>query len=135
MLMPIDRKIRLQTFKFKQFDNIKFLSGIQLKFTNDFETPAFQAGCEEEQGKEFKCIKVDPQKHIAAISMNVYVGAVHGVRLIDEKGDYIVDYTWHAKGALGQWLTKEIPDSQSIIGVKCLTSYNTIPKVSFLLWR
>ena len=67
--------------------------------------------------------------------MNVYVGAVHGIRLIDPHGEYIIDYTWHAKGALGQWITKQIPDSQTIIGVKCLTSYNIIPKVSFLLWR
>ena len=77
------------------------MSGIQLEFTHKFETPPFQAGIEKEIGREFKCIEVDPQRQIAAISMNVYVGAIHGVRLIDEKGEYILDYTWHAKGALG----------------------------------
>ena len=46
--------------KFKQFDNTKFMSGIQLEFTHKFETPAFQAGIEKEKAREFKCIEVDP---------------------------------------------------------------------------
>ena len=68
--------------------------------------------------------------------MNVHVGAIHGLKLTDEHGEYIVNVVWHINGALGgDWVTESIPEGHTIIGIKCLTSYNIIPKFSFLLWR
>ena len=108
-LMPTDENIRLKTIKFKQFENTKFLSAIKLEFSNGMETPLFQAGMEVEVGRDAKILKVDTSRRIAQISMNVHVGAAHGLRLKDDNGDYIIDIVWHVKGALGEWVTHDIP--------------------------
>ena len=93
--MPLDQEIKLQTIKYKQFDNQKFLSGMQLEFSNGIKTPMFQAGMEAEMGWDPKTIKIDTTRKIAQISMNVHVGAIHGMRLIDDNGEYIMNVTWH----------------------------------------
>ena len=41
-----------------------------------------------------------------------------GIRLQDDKGEYILDMTW-ANWSHSEWTTYEIPDGQEIIGLKC----------------
>lgn len=104
-LMPLEKKILLKTIKIKQFENNKFLSAIQLEFTNGMSTPLFQSGIEEELGRQPKSLNIDPTRRIAQVSMNVHVSSIHGLRLLDDNGDYIIDIVWHCKGALGEWVT------------------------------
>ena len=48
--MPLDKEIKLSAIKYKQFDKTKFLSGMQLEWSNGMKSPMFQAGMEAELG-------------------------------------------------------------------------------------
>ena len=47
--------------------------------------------------------ELDPSKEISGISMKSWRDALSGLRLLDEDGEYIVDYTWQPAEASGAW--------------------------------
>jgi hypothetical protein len=48
-------------------------------------------------------IDVDPTRVISGISMKTWKDNLTGLRLFDEEGDYIVDYTWQPHEETGTW--------------------------------
>ena len=65
-------------------------------------------------------VDVDTSKRIRKIGIkkNQYLDLLFGLRLFDEKNEYIVNVTWNYVNS-GEWKYKEIPIDEEIIGLKC----------------
>ena len=112
----------------------KKLHGIQLAFSTGVATPLFK-GADTGQEENFVLIDVDPSKVISGISMKSWEDDLTGLRMIDEEGNYIVDYTWQPHEETGSWSeTKHILAGQSIIGLVVNKSQATISRLVFLFW-
>ena len=48
-------------------------------------------------------LKVDPTKRIAAIAMRESGDDLTGIRLVDDEGNFILDYTWSRRGNESDW--------------------------------
>lgn len=78
------------------------LHGIQLGFANGTETPFF-TGMDTGEEETVITLDVDPAREISGISMKRWRDTLSGLRLLDEDGDYIVDYTWQPTEESGAW--------------------------------
>ena len=59
-----------------------------------------------------------------------------GLRLFDEDGNYLVDYTWQRSNPTGKWSdVQSVPKGQSIIGLMINMPQQDIFRVAFLLWE
>ena len=61
----------LQSIRFKQIDNFKELSGIQLKFLNGVESPLFEASNTSADGT-LRSISIDVNAQIRYVSIRVH---------------------------------------------------------------
>ena len=83
-------------------------------------------------------VQIDPTKKITGVQVkNQSWGDLHGLRLIDENGDFVFNETWYesglfSKGAWGEVV--DLPQDTSIIGYRCETNGNEIERLAFLLW-
>ena len=122
------------------------LSAIQLEFTNGFKTPFYETegSKEAEPPIKPKNLYVDPERTIREISMMVTGSSptslrfIRGLRLIDEKGEFIVDYKWCASNLEGDWTTHKVPEHHRIIGLKCRNTkgaYDLMFRVGFQIWK
>ena len=110
------------------------LHGIQLAFSNGVETP-FYKGFNTGQEEHVVTIDVDPTRVISGISMKTWNDNLTGLRLVDEEGDYIVDYTWQPREETGTWQeTQWIPQGQTIVGLTVNQPQTDIYRLAFLLW-
>ena len=59
-----------------------------------------------------------------------------GLRLIDQKGIYVIDLNFMRKDIYTDWITKKIPMGQSIIGMKGNygKGLNYITSLAFVMW-
>ena len=48
-------------------------------------------------------LDIDPTKVISGVSMKRWNDHLTGLRLFDEDGNYIVDYTWQTTIPTGDW--------------------------------
>ena len=83
---------------------------------------------------EIRCIKVKGRRTVSQISIFWHHNHINGIRIKDDKGDYIVNECWFP--STGHWDTKQVPSGSEIIGLACNTnslSYS-IPHLAFLLW-
>ena len=80
----------------------------------------------------FKFIDIDPNRQIRSISVRSDpCGWIFGLRLMDEDGVNIVDANWN-KVEEGDWVTKDIPEGEEIIGLKC---DDQIKRIGFMCYR
>ena len=61
---------------------------------------------------------------------------IDGLRLLDEKGIYIVNTTWMTKEKVSsEWITRTIPGGQEIIGLRAaFNAKGYISSLGFLPW-
>ena len=123
------------------------MCGIKLIFSQGFSTPLFQTyfgalrGVDGQGREEYgiRRIEVDASRRVSAISMKVSGWFFLGLRLIDERGDFIVDETWLPESEQNwqvvdaEWVTKMLPEGEAIIGVKCVASKmkDNFPRIGF----
>ena len=96
-----------------------------------------QAGFGDRERERLKKIKVDTTKVIRKIGMIVdQDDQPIGLRLVDEKGVYIVNQTWFTKESqASDWITRTIPAGRDIIGLRCSYGANNhITSLSFMMW-
>ena len=117
------------------------LTGIQFVFTDGHKTPLFEVP--RAMGRDqLKTIELDTAKTITKIAMTVCEDdpeqgpQISGLRLLDEKGIYVVNVTFMKKEHYGQWVTKPIQKGQAVIGLKGNYSKNMryISSLGFVLW-
>ena len=71
---------------------------------------------------------------ITKIGIYWFKNHVCGIRLVDDKGLFLVDSVWY--DGMGDWEFKEIPEGTEIIGLKANTTLNfSIPSLSFIIWE
>ena len=59
---------------------------------------------------------------------------LEGIRFLGDNGEILAENTWNIRPK-GEWVTKEIPDGQAIIGIKCRTyALYHIRRLAFVLW-
>ena len=99
--------------------NNDVLKGLQLKFTDDIETPIFQKDAlkaREDAGRAvgkwaLKSADIDIRKKIAKVSVKVRQDQyfMDGMRLFDQSGAILVDLKWcDSKDSV--WETRDIPE-------------------------
>ena len=77
----------------------------------------FQGFGTEEETEEV-VLHIDPSRDIKGISVKQWKDNLSGIRMVDDKGEYIVDYTWQEHFETGEWSDMQtIPAGQSIIGL------------------
>lgn len=108
-------------------------------FTKGFESPFFfeEGGIIDRERETLKTIKIDTCKKIRKIAMIVTEDEeLAGLRLIDEKGIYIINTTWMTKGNLSSdWMTRTLPGGKDIIGLKInYGAKNLITSLGFMTW-
>ena len=114
------------------------LGGIQLVFTQGFETPMYEATSMAEKNYEVSSIKVDKKaKKIAKIGIFWFKNHVCGIRLINKFGDIVADKTWYSAGGEdAKFEMKDVPEGAEIIGIKCNNTLSfSIPTISFIIWE
>ena len=68
---------------------------------------------------ELKTVHLNTSKTIAKICMKVSDGSyINGLRLIDTKGNFVVNVSWDEITNEGDWVEHEVPDGQEIIGIQ-----------------
>ena len=79
---------------------------------------------------------IDTQRKICKIAVKAFLNdSFLGLRLIDQKGQYIIDETW-SKWSHSEWVEFEVPDGMEVIGLKTRHSnYEMIQRIGFILWR
>lgn len=137
--LPLDKKIKLETLVWKNYDN---LMAMQLKFTNGVESPIFQKDAVEKEPATGswaeKHADIDTSKSIRKVSIKVRKtnNLMYAMRLTDDSGVHVVDVEWDTHSA-AKWVTHDIPDGQEIIGLymsKKGKSYD-IQSLGFILWK
>ena len=105
--------IKLRSLHYKVNETNKTLSGIQLKFTNNVETPLFHA--QSEMNSQLQSVEIDVTRTIRRVSMFVSKKANNQqhlcrLKLIDEKDSCIIDLPLSNRfDKEGSWVMKEIP--------------------------
>ena len=92
----------------------------------------------EREREHLKTIKIDPGRTIRKIGMIVNEDEqLIALRLIDEKGLYIVNVTWMTKDNQStDWITRTLPGGQDIIGLRCkYGAKNEIKSLGFMTWQ
>ena len=88
----------------------------------------------QEELLQLKSININTAKSIAKISIKVDDDQILGLRLIDDKGNYLADIVWCICSDDGEWVTKNIPDGLEIIGIRYEPSTGQyITKLEFIL--
>ena len=101
-------------------------------FSNEVETPLYEDEGYKQDDFMWKFIDIDPSRQIRSISVRSDVaGWIFGLRLMDENGENIVDANWN-KVEDGDWVTKDIPAGEEIIGIKC---DDQIKRIGFMCYR
>ena len=117
---------------YKNFEDRGRLTAIELLFSNEVETPLYEDEGYRQEDFMWKFIDVDPNRQIRSISVRSDVaGWIFGLRLMDEDGVNIVDENWN-KVEDGEWVTKDIPAGEEIIGIKC---DDQIKRIGFVCYR
>ena len=91
----------------------------------------------DRERETLKTIRIDTSRNIRKIGMIVHDDEqLVGLRLVDEKGVYIVNAVWMTKEqSSSDWITRTIPVGRDIIGLRC--SYgakNFISSLGFMMW-
>ena len=91
-----DYEILSKNGDFQQLSSINYksggysLAGIQFIFSENTQCPLFQTP--ESESTIEQTIDLDTSKTVKYVSMNVYGSYYAGLRLLDDKGEYIVDF-------------------------------------------
>ena len=117
---------------YKNFEDRGRLTALELLFSNEVETPLYEDEGYKQDDFMWKFIDIDPSRQIRSISVRSDVaGWIFGLRLMDENGENIVDANWN-KVEDGDWVTKDIPAGEEIIGIKC---DDQIKRIGFMCYR
>ena len=67
--------------------------------------------------------------------MKVHPEGLRGLRMLDDRGDYLIDVKWDVTHTGGSWITRTIPAGYRIVDIVCNTheSEYTIASVGFVL--
>ena len=89
---------------------------------------------ESAEHDDIKSIRIKGRRTISQISIFWHHNHINGIRLKDDKGNYIVNECWYP--STGHWETKDVPPGSEIIGIACNTKSLSfsIPHLAFLLW-
>ena len=91
----------------------------------------------DRERETLKTIKVDTSRKICKIAMIVHEeNQLIGLRLVDEKGVYIVNVTWMTKEhSSSDWTTVTVLNGRDIIGLRCrYGANNIISNLGFMMW-
>ena len=111
--------IRPIQITYKCFEDRGRLTAIEILFSNGVETPLFEEEGYKDSNFEWKFIDIDPNKPIRKISVRSDVaGWIFGLRFINADGENIIDENWNTTED-GDWVTKDIPEGEEVIGIKC----------------
>ena len=131
--------MNLKAIQYKCENNSGALTAIKFLFTRGFESPFFfnPQGEADRERETLKTIRIDTSRSIRKIAMIVHEDEqLIGLRLVDEKGVYIVNVTWMTKEQCGSdWITRTIPIGRDIIGLRCCYgAKNFISSLGFMMW-
>ena len=76
------------------------LHGIQIGFSDGSNSPLFQGFRTKDETTEI-VLEIDAQRTVKGISFKQWEDNLTGLRIFDENGDYLVDYTWQANESSG----------------------------------
>ncbi len=114
-----------------------WLDRIQLGFTNGVQSSYFNTSWVKDE-TELKWTEIDTSKTIRKVSVYWGMGyCIERLRLIDENDENIIELNWDESNN-GEWITKEIPKGQEIIGLYCnkiIASPGIIGRLGFILWN
>ena len=87
-----------------------WLTAMQLIFTNNIKSPLFQDPDYKDRNYDLTSVDVDTTKKICKVGIkkNQYLDLLFGLRLLDDKNEYIVNVTWNYVNS-GEWTYKDIP--------------------------
>ena len=91
----------------------------------------------DRERETLKTIRIDTSRNIRKIGMIVHDDEqLVGLRLVDEKGVYIVNVMWMTKEqSSSDWITRTIPIGRDIIGLRCsYSAKNFISSIGFMMW-
>ena len=91
----------------------------------------------DRERETLKTIRIDTSRNIRKIGMIVHDDEqLVGLRLVDEKGVYIVNAVWMTKEqSSSDWITRTIPVGRDIIGLRCKYGANhVITSLGFMTW-
>lgn len=93
------------------------------------ETARFQRQVE-------RYIPIDTTRRVSKIAMKAFLNdSFLGLRLTDERGQYIIDETW-SKWSHSEWVEFAVPAGMEVIGLKTRHSnYEMIQRIGFILWK
>ena len=64
----------------------------------------------DREREKLQVIKIDPSRTIRKIAMIVQDDKIAGLRLVDDRGIYIVNETWMTKEQVAsEWITRTLP--------------------------
>ena len=135
--MPLyDKTIRLTGINYKTTDG--YLSGIQLKYSDDNVSPTFQT--EGAKGQDFKEIVVSKTAAVRRMSMAVDgSNGIVGIRFEDKKSNLILEETWSEtlskKETDKMWVRKTFGSKEKLIGLKTNTSGDVISRIAWYTWE
>ena len=109
------KAMRLKAVRLKCCSNRSALTGIQFVYANGLESPLFQTeGAAKEN--EIHTVNIDPNRTIRKVSLKVDGQKIGGMRLLDERNDYVMNATWNSERR-GKWLTRTLSPGLEIIGL------------------
>ena len=118
---PSGERIKLSKINYKLVSNEDAVGAIQFEFTNGVKSPMFATpnGANHLHEKE-----VDITRRIAKVGMHIVADFLIRMKLLDENGDEILHLVWwpHGDRHGAQWVWRDIPEEQEIIGLYCNTS-------------
>ena len=139
--LPSFKPNKLRAINYKISSVHGGLTGFQLVFTDGHKTPLFEVP--RAMGRDqLKTIELDTSKTITKVAMTVCEDdpeqgpLISGLRLIDEKGIYVVNASFMKKEHLGTWVTRGVQKGQAIIGLRGNYSSNNkyISSLGFVMW-
>ena len=143
--IPSYKRVKLKAIRYRNVNDVGYLSDVQLQFSHGVQTPLYSAGDSGRYGWALKTVPVDPTRSVRKVSVKVVFGSCFkGLRLLDDYGDAIVNEIWDPEQTRrDEWITQLVPIGYTIIGIQCNTDHTlylhrlgfVLVKNSKLLWE
>ena len=117
--IPSYKRVKLQAIRYRNVNDVGYLSDIQLAFSHGVQTPLYSAGDSGRYGWALKTVPVDQTRTVRKVSVKVVFGSCFkGLSLLDDYGDAIVKEVWDPEQTRrDEWVTQLVPVGYTIIGI------------------
>ena len=99
--------MKLKAIRYRNCNDVGYLSDFQLQFSHGVQTPLFEANDSGRYGWTVKNIPIDQTRTVRKVSVLVVFGSCFkGLRLMDDYGDAIVHEIWDPEQTRrDEWIT------------------------------